>query len=217
MLNPWEKLRSDPPFILSQDNHSIAPIITKAGVNDKSIPEPFIGNPYAASVVLLNLSPGDDANDPEAHRRPDLKEAIMLNLHHKPQDYPFYPLDPAFESTAVGRWWWRHLHELFDKGKVDPRKVAQQLCVIEWFPYHSKNGRKLPQQPCCESQGYSFELARKALENHTLVIGLRGKPRWAQVDPAFANVTYVKNWQNPTISPGNVDNFDEIVEALRSK
>ncbi len=215
MHNPWVELPNDPPFVLLQDRNSVAQISKKVATNLSSIPEPFIGDPQTAKVVLLSLNPGDNEEDADAHRRSDLKEAILLNLHRKSQDYPFYPLNPAFKRTPVARWWWKNLHELFDEGKLDQRKVAHQLCVIEWFPYHSKKGKDLPQKPCCDSQRYSFELARNALESHKLVVGMRAKPRWTQVDPRFANVTYLNSWQNSAISPGNAKNFDEIVKALR--
>ena len=34
------------------------------------------------------------------HRRVDLRKAMLHNLRHEPQEYPFYPLNPEFKGTG---------------------------------------------------------------------------------------------------------------------
>jgi len=68
----------------------------------------------------------------------------------------------------------------------------------------------------CRSQEYSFQLAREMLANR-IVVGMRSKKQWLNVVPAVENVPFLKNHQNPHISPdnANAELFDRIVEALR--
>jgi len=59
----------------------------------ESIPEPFIGNPTTAKVVLLSLNPGHSQNDEKAHSNLDFRQAMMRNLRHEAQECPFYGLE----------------------------------------------------------------------------------------------------------------------------
>lgn len=81
--------------------------------------------------------------------------------------------------------------------------------------YHSKRSA-LPARPVCPSQQYSFQLAKEMLESK-IVVGMRSKKHWSNVVPAVQNVPFLKNPQNPHISPANTGTklFDWIVEALR--
>jgi hypothetical protein len=190
MENPWLNLPFESPYILEIDRDCIDSFNNAAGDLEKviaeSIPEPFIGNPHSAKLVLLNLNPGHAEDDETAHRDLQFRKAMFHNLHHKPQEFAFYPLNPKFGWTACGQWWLRHTKKLIDG--LDRACVAQKLLVIEWFPYHSKkagfNGNLV-----CESQHYSFQLAKEMLEKSMLVI-LRGRPYWVNVDPGFGKVPY---------------------------
>jgi hypothetical protein len=224
MHNPWLELPPGPPYVLHCDCGSIASLNERtaakgmdSGINDQSIPEPFIGNSRSATVILLSLNPGDSAEDPNAHRNPRFREALMRNLSHEPQDYPFYALNPAFAWTGCAKWWCTHLRELFEKARLEPVAVARRLCVIEWLPYHSPNANALPRRPVCPSQDYSFQLAKRALEDKKLVVGMRARRRWTEVDERFASIRYLNSAQNPAVSTGNAGEslFWQIVEALK--
>lgn len=220
MRNPWLELPLQSPYVLAMDRESIARFTARVAgehrLNVGSIPEPFIGNPEAAKVVLLNLNPGDAAEDEANHRDPVFRRALISNLRHESQEYSFYPLNPEFATTACGNWWNKCVRALFDIGGLNRRDVAERLCVIEWFPYHSRRSG-LPKSQFCPSQSYSFEIAERTLEAKKLVVGMRGKNRWANVSPDFADVPYIRNPQSCYISPGNTDGnlFARIVEALR--
>jgi hypothetical protein len=80
MRNPWSELPPGPPYILPCDCAGIASLNERTGskgkrsaINDQSIPEPFIGNPKSAPIILLNLNPGDSAEDPNTHRNPQFR------------------------------------------------------------------------------------------------------------------------------------------------
>jgi hypothetical protein len=205
LRNPWLELPEESPYVLSVDRESIAQrnarVAVEHRINDGSIPEPFIGNPEIATVILLNLNPGDSPQDEAAHRDPAFRSALIRNLRHEAQDYPFYPLNPEFAKTPCANWWNKHLRTLFDVGGLDRREVARRLCVIEWFPYHSRKAG-LPNRQVCPSQSYSFEIARKALEARKIIVGMRARKRWENVDADFAGVPYLRSAQSGHISPG---------------
>jgi hypothetical protein len=96
------------PHAVSVDSGSIAERVRrlhKSGsadcvINSNSIPEPFNGNPEAASVILLSLNPGDGEEDRRAHADPEFRAAMLLNLKHQLTDHPFYP--GRFSTPS---WW----------------------------------------------------------------------------------------------------------------
>jgi hypothetical protein len=69
----------------------------------ESIPEPFIGNPQTANVVLLSLNPGHSEDDAKAYSDSDFRKGMMHNLRHEAQECPFYGLNPKFAWTACGQ------------------------------------------------------------------------------------------------------------------
>jgi len=216
--NPWSELPGQSPYVLATDGGSIDKY-NKLKKNDhkiivESIPEPFIGNPRSAKVVLLNLNPGHSEDDAKAHSDPDFRQAMMRNLRHEKQDCPFYALNPKFAWTPCGRWWRAHTRRLHDAG-LPWECISQGLLVIEWFPYHSKTSG-LPIKPVCPAQQYSFQLAKEMLESK-IVVGMRSKKHWLDAVPAVRSVPFLKNPQNPHISPANTGTelFARIVEALR--
>jgi hypothetical protein len=218
MQNPWSGLPSRSPYVLDIDRASIDKY--NAGHKDgkkvivDSIPEPFIGNPPSAKVVLLNLNPGHSCCDAKAHSDAAFREAMMRNLRHDAQECPFYALNPRFSWTACGIWWRTRTRRLHDAG-LSWECISEGLLVIEWFPYHSeKSGLSI--KPVCPSQEYSFQLAKEML-GCKIVVGMRSKKNWLNAVPAMQNIPFLKNPQNPHISPDNTEAglFDRIVEALR--
>ena len=217
MENPWVDLPTSEPYVLQSDRNWVSRQAGNAAFTFATIPEPFLGDARNATVVLLNLNPGDDPSDLVAHSSPQFREVVIRNLRHEAMEYPFYGIDPRFAWTGCVKWWTRILRELFNVARLDRKVVAQKLAVIEWFPYHAKKSKRVPRSPECASQQYSFELARTALGDKKLVVGMRARPRWSAVDSSYAAIPYLKNWQNPTLSRGNMTTslWDSIVDALR--
>ena len=143
MQNPWHDLTfRNGEYLLDIDREQIheynAPLNAEHKVVLSSVPEPFIGDPSSALVVLLLLNPGHDHTDLQSHLREDFKEALFKNLRHESQAYPFYPLTPAFRDTGSARWWRRRLGGLIGASGLDEKAIARRLLAIEWFPYHSR-------------------------------------------------------------------------------
>ena len=66
-------------------------------------PEPFIGR-VDAPAVLLSLNPGfDPKSDPDCHAKSVMRKAVQANLGQQPQAYPFYPLSPDFDGSAISK------------------------------------------------------------------------------------------------------------------
>lgn len=219
--NPWLKLLpSDGSYILEEDRESVSKFNQVAGtrkkINVESVPEPFIGNPKSATVVLLSLNPGDADADWESHHDGEFRKAMFNNLHQKSQEYPFYPLNPAFAWTGAGKWWRPRTHELQLESGLDYATLAKKLLVIEWFPYHSKKSG-LGKTPICESQKYSFQLAKEMLDTR-LVVLMRARKQWLKVDQRSGRNS-LRNPQCGYITRGNTegDLFDRIVRALRTR
>jgi hypothetical protein len=183
---------------LDQYNHAIRSDGKKVII--ESIPEPFIGNPQSAKVVLLSLNPGHSEGDAKAYSDGDFRKAMMHNLRHEAQECPFFGLNPKFAWTACGIWWRGHTRRLNEAG-LSWEAISKGLLVIEWFPYHSTRSA-LPIKPVCPSQDYSFYLAEEMLGSK-IVVGMRSKKHWLNVVPAMQNVPFLKNPQNPHISPAN--------------
>lgn len=218
MRNPWSELPTQSPYVLDVDRASIDKYNTLHNDGEKIIvgsqPEPFIGNPQSAKVVLLSLNPGHSEDDKKAHCDANFRGAMMRNLRHEPQDYPFYGLNPNFAWTGCGIWWRAHTRRLHEAG-LSWEAISNGLLVIEWFPYHSRRSA-LPIKPVCPSQEYSFQLANEMLRSK-IVVGMRSKKHWMNVVPAVQNVPFLKNPRNPHISPASTGTelFDRIVEVLR--
>jgi hypothetical protein len=218
--NPWSKL-SENPYVLEIDrecirrhNELVRDEATKFIIG--SIPEPYIGSPKTAKVVLLGKNPGHSDDDKKSYCDRDFQSAMFHNLLHEPQEYPFYPLNPAFSWTGAGKWWRKHTRELqIDCGMKYEATLGKRLLVIEWFPYHSE--RFARPRTVCGSQQYSFDLARQMLEKDLLIIGMRGRREWMEVDKRFGEIPFLNSPQNVCISRGNTkgDLYERIVKALK--
>jgi hypothetical protein len=222
--NPWLKLDSaQTPFVLQIDHGDIARY--NQAVRDPSrkvivgsIPEPFIGNPASAKLVLLNLNPGHSEGDRHWHSQANFKDAMFKNLRRETQPYPFYPLNPAFAGNGAGQWWRPLTRALQEASGLSVSTFAERLLVIEWFPYHSERSA-LPPKLVCESQEYSFQLAKQMLDNEKVqVVGMRSRKHWLSVDQGFTKVPFLKNAQRPFITRGNMEGnvFDEILKVLQA-
>lgn len=188
------------------------------------LPEPFIGC-LGAPVVLLNLNPGFEEQNVQEHENPDFQELIRNNYKQTPCDFPFYYLDPRIrDNTGGGRYW------SGTRGKLKRliadcgvKQVAQKVLCIEFFPYHSVGfpGR-LRRPNVFPSQEYGVCLARSAVNDRdrdALIVIMRGEKLWEGKIPELENHPrkYVlRNYQNPTVSPGNCSRYEDEYEEIRS-
>ncbi len=217
--NPWSELPARSPTF-STSIGAASTSTTRIHNNDErvivqSIPEPFIGNPQSAKVVLLSLNPGHSDDDAKAHSDAAFREAMMRNLRHEAQECPFYALNPKFAWTACGIWWKAHTSKL-QMGRTLFGINFQRAARDEWFPYHSKTSAlpikpRLPIAgvfvPACQRDAGEQDRRRDALEEAL-----------DERLPAVQNIPFPQESPEPahqSPATGCTELFERIVEALR--
>jgi hypothetical protein len=205
MHNPWAELPSQPPFVLPSDRLAIDEFNASADglhkIRTEVLPEPFLG-PLDTKVVLLNLNPGFDDRDQSLYEQSCGRAAWQKNIRHQPLDYPFYLLDPQFKAWPGPRWWLRKLKEPIEISNV--KTVANQICCIEHFPYHSTKYKDIP--GVLDSQKYSFYLVERAIDRNAIIILMRGEKLWCEAVPRLGshnNLFRLNSHQNVAISRNN--------------
>ncbi len=192
------------------------------------MPEPFMGDPARAKVVLLQLNPGFVPADLEANANRRFRAQAKANLTHS-ADYPAFLLDRTLDGPAGWTWWNRATgplrnaltKRLGDEGEAI-RRLATGLLAVEFHRYHSN--RHLPLPITLPSQHYGFALVRRAVERKIPVLIARGERVWKVAVPELsaraASVT-LTNWQRTSISPANLDydgrgsqRFERLVTRL---
>jgi hypothetical protein len=216
MKNPWYQLPHTEPYILKEDFPSISTFNKRTDFNHaiqtNILPEPFLGNPTTAKVILLNLNPGFDDKDLSWHKQQEFVSENSKNLLHQ-SDPPFYLLNHKFKESGGFIWWYKHLKQFIDLLGLDV--VSRRFLCIEYFPYHSKQYKPMPVIP---SQGYTFFLVREAMKQQTPMIMMRGERLWLSAIPELSDYPYnrLHSAQNVSISKRNLSEgiFDSIARIL---
>ncbi|MGZ6366320.1 MAG: hypothetical protein ACXWPS_10145 [Ktedonobacteraceae bacterium] len=216
MRNPWTDLPTTAPFVLPCDKQAIVTFNASAKpdhtIHTEVLPAPFVGNP-AAPIVFLNLNPGYTKQHEQFVVDEYCNQATRANLVHASQDYPFYVLDPRIGSNPGYRYWTRILKPLIVLYGL--KKIANEVCVVELFPYHSEHfAGKL----CVPSQTYSWYLIQEAMRRNALIIQMRSRRLWQKAIlelVSYPNYYCVNSPQNPTLSAKNSPKgFPEMVKVL---
>lgn len=219
MKNPWINLPKQAPFLLESDKDQILAFNEKAKpivkIQHHIYPEPYIGNP-SAPIILLNLNPGYADEDIEYYQTDFVFKMWRKNLFHEPMEYPFYILHPKFDQELGGtKWWRRKLREIIEICGV--KKVANNLCCIEYFPYHSISYK--PLKATLDSQKYSFEMVRKAIRNQAIIVVMRSERYWVSAIPELESYKYLhrlNSKQNIAVSRNNCpEGFPKILEIMK--
>jgi hypothetical protein len=160
------------------------------------------------------LNPGFATTDYPFHKENAyFIDICRKNLAHAPTDYPFYLLDPQIADAPGAKWWSQRLKRLIQAS--DRKTVAQNILVVELFPYHSESfGFKgiLP------SQHYSFHLVRAAIARNAVIIQMRSQRQWFEVIPelrSYSNYFMLNNVQQVYVTPNNCpEGYPHILEVL---
>lgn len=221
--NPWSKLPNRRPYVLPIDREavqaharsgSVARAPEKFGLHTELLPTPFIGNPNAR-VVILNLNPGFSEQDESDYSKRAFRGAALQNLTHKADGLAFFPVDPKFSSTSSYDWWHKKLRWLIEDVGIDA--VGNGIFCVQAYPYHSREFARTVDVP---SQRYTESILQERMRRRALVIGMRARRDWESAVPrleSYDSAHWLKNARNPTLSPGNLDCYDEIVSALKRK
>lgn len=222
--NPWVDLRQD-------DGRYIAPCdvdflddttVRKYNLRLDAFPEPFIGNPDTAEVVLLGLNPGFIESDVDFNfGNQDWVSLARQNLTHSTD---FFYLKGSLRDTGGFKWWRRRLRTLHESG-IKWERLSRKIVAVEYFPYHSihyniDNNFLLP------SQEYSFHLVRQAIQRNKIIILMRSEALWLRAVPELQDYSYIKldSPQSTYITPGNMNgvlndresDYNKILQAVQT-
>jgi hypothetical protein len=210
--NPWIALPTEAPFVLPCDRPFIDQYnkSTKAkslGIHTNLLPEPFHGNPGAPVVVLL-LNPGVGTQEEKLHKNPAFARALRNSITLGTSIEHFHLVD---ESKGPGHVWWKRAC----KALQQVESLPSRLLSVEFSPYHSKSfGHGHLRLP---SQEYSFQLVKQAMQREALIVCMRGQSLWFGAIPELATYDRLHNLRNPrsaSLSPGNLNGFDQILAAV---
>lgn len=145
--------KKDGNFLYEEDRA----VINAFNENDKTklefriqtqlLPEPFIGNPYTAKLLMLALNPGYSGADKfelesedDLHQTPVFKKLIEDNLACKEVAYPFYYLNEssAFKNSPGHKFWRKRiLKQLIEDQNITVTHLAKSICCVQFHAYHS--------------------------------------------------------------------------------
>lgn len=213
-LNPWRNLDwSSKRFLLPEDQGEIEHFNNSVSdshrIHDELVPLPYMGR-IDAPVVILNLNPGYSPQD-IVDQSPEFVEQTRQTLLHEQMDYPFFLLDPSL-PTSGGNWWNKRLRLLIEE--TSRNAVAQNVLVLEWFPYHSYKF-KAPRS-ILKSQEYTFQLARQAIARQATIILFRAGTRWTHDVPELKGYELMSldSHQSVYLTPNNSKHSGAFVKAV---
>ncbi|SDX05942.1 hypothetical protein SAMN05444410_108170 [Hydrobacter penzbergensis] len=220
--NPWSEILSKrDPYILNSDKELVENFNNKNSTEYKIYtdlpPEPYIGNPLTADIFLLALNPGYDGKEQGyLQNNPALYQALLNNLVHQNTNYPLFFLEERFSDSPGAKWWRKILKPLLEETNNNHLLLSQKICELQYFPYHSKSYKSVGK--VLDSQQYTFDLLRKAIQNNKMIIVLRSEKLWLEEVPELKEKYFKLNsYQNVVISRNNLgdDEFVKLIKEIR--
>jgi hypothetical protein len=225
--NPWTKVGAR--YALPEDEWYVRRYNIKAKPPQQAQlqvpPQPYIGNPLTARVILLGKNPSySPVDDDDLARVSELETENMRALTFE-SEYPFFSLDPRFEGTNCFKCWNDALADLLtacqNDHEVDRDTVLSRLAVVQWHPYRSQRSFDFKdlEEPLV-SQAYNLELIREAIRaNRVFVLqyGASNEKQWRGKLPELPKDCITTNSpQSPLLSRGNLspEGFERLVATL---
>lgn len=217
MENPWRGLPQVAPYLLPSDREAVL-IENKSlkefhKIRHNVLPEPYLGNPEAP-IILLNLNPGYAEEDIPFYEQAHVHEMWRKNILHEASEYPFWLIDPSLDENVGGtKWWLKKFKEPIQIAGL--KNVANRICCIEWFPYHSHKFKQLKEN--LDSQKYSFYLVEQAIKRNAIIVIMRSKNIWFESIPSLRNYKYkyyLNSAQNVAISRKNCPKGFFMIEEI---
>ena len=191
-------------------------------------PEPYMGDLSNPKIVFLFLNPGYQISDDNAHKNNEIGKALRNIIHQdfSVTEYPFFWLDEnyrdATNETNPGAYYWNRLvnqktgtsflksfaDARWGKDEEKARKwLAQNICDIELFPYHSKsfNRKWMDSSSVSEARKAVIEAINK--NSDTLFVFMRSFALWIPEEEQRAiikqktNVIINKSVRRPSLNP----------------
>ncbi len=227
MENPWTRVGAR--YALPEDEWYVRRYNLKAKPPQQAQlqvpPQPYIGNPLKARVVLLGKNPiYSPADDDDLARISELETEKMRGLTFESEN-SFFSLDPRFEGTNSYKVWNDALADLFSACEsehgVDRATVLSRLAVVQWHPYYSQRAFDFKdlEEPLL-SQAFNLALIREAIKPKRLFViqyGASNEKAWRAKLPELPKDSVTTNSpQSSLLSRGNLspEYFARIVTAL---
>lgn len=227
MNNPWSEFLDNPKqdYLILNDDRIVVDCFNENAkeeyrIHTEIMPAPFMGNVLDSPVLLLLLNPGfDEEEERKGYYKlfRDYWEKEIQHEHPVP-DLPLFCLEDKY--TQFSDYWKRRLRFLIEA--TSKEKVAQNVALVQFFPYHTKKYKTIPKRISTDylaSQQYNFHLVEKAIEREATIIMLRGKEQWCESVPLlteYKNLSFTNSYLNTYLSKGNLKNFDEIVDKINA-
>lgn len=198
------------------------------------LPEPFIGNPHTAKLLMLALNPGYSGNDKneldsedDLHQTPVFKKLIEDNLACKEVAYPFYYLNEssAFQNSPGHKFWRKRiLRQLIEEQNISITHLAKSICCVQYHAYHSTQYKSLGKNSI-KSQEDTKKIIQNFIEknrknNFLPIIIMRSQSLWMKRIPELKNIEeegiVLRNPRNPVISRNNMKEglYEKLVGIL---
>jgi hypothetical protein len=235
MKNVWEKL--DPSVgVLDLDLnavniHNVKHRGTKfeLRVEKGMLPEPYQGHVDSAKVIFLMLNPCFDETDKKFYANKEYYDEVLDTINQDlDKEYQFSILHPKWSTSPASRYWRRQMGKYAEaissiKGisfEAGMKVVANNIATVELFPYHSKNWTSTKSLMQIQSVKYSRYLAKKAIiDTNKIVVCTRAIREWSMGNCDLTKfdaslLPTKRSKQSPSLGPGNVNEFDKIVEHI---
>jgi hypothetical protein len=182
------------------------------------LPEPFLGDPRKAKIVVLSLNPRLGPHNYFAqHKQPEMRAALEANLRLKYRGGDFMFLDPRFSWHAGFTYWNGKLSGLIaELGRRQDttfhcarERFRRNFATLELVPYYSQSFglslrtfRKLHSVELAKSFVTDVLVAR-ARQGKCLLIAMRKTAIW-NLQPAPNVVVYGKeDWRSARLTPNS--------------
>jgi hypothetical protein len=237
MKNVWEKL--DPSIgVLNEDwgavnIHNAKHSGTKfeLRVEQGMLPEPYQGHVDNSKVIFLMLNPCFDETDKKFYANKEYYDEVLDTIYQNlDKEYPFSILHPKWSASPASRYWRRQMGKYAEaissisdiSFEAGMKVVANNIATVELFPYHSKNWTSTKNLMQIQSVQYSRYLAKKAIiDTNKIVVCTRAIREWSMGNCELTKfdaslLPSKRSKQSPSLGPGNVSEFDKIVEHIIS-
>jgi hypothetical protein len=212
--NPWGDLPETAPFVLPRDRPAVEAWNAKASAATKIrtdlLPDPPLGDPLSAAVIVLALNPSVGEGDYLDHQGP-LRDHIRSALTNVTD---FFFLRDELATTTGATWWRNKLAPLIEATSLDA--VRRHVAGAQLHQYHSKSAAPLLKP---SSGRHNVEVVRKALRKGVPVLALTGVATWRVADPDFRAYPFFepRSPQSMVVSPKNMpDGFEAAVRAIEA-
>ncbi len=240
--NPWKELTEkleknnyrplDENYAFNDDLDLLKSISNeKCHIHLEILPSHYTGNILDAKAVIFALNPGyvEEENNDKFYYNRNINE---IRIQHLKFEYQyFFPVDPEDMEKwkSKSRYWYEKLSHLWGNKKDEDidkklfKKVAQNVALLQLFPYHSEEwcGRFSILKKL-ETVKYTRDLAKYCIQEGKIIIIARGRKYWFSLVKGlrkYENLYTLLNPRQPHISPKNVVKykFAELKDKILSE